>query len=139
MYNRCVQSDTSTDPTLSDTAAESPVADVVPPENKLLPEATNVELELMRQRLAAQFDPSKDPYERRILKEPGPSAKRWVGMGFALAALFLMAYIFVYVMRDAIQSQPVTAGLEEDVLQGEDEVDANTAPRVEVQVTTSPN
>lgn len=101
-------------------------------------EPSNVELELMRRRLSAELKSAGDPYEEKP-QEISMTPKRWVAIAMSLCALFLIAYVFAQVMRDAIESQPVSAGLEEDVLQGEEEIDATPAPTPEVVITIEPN
>jgi hypothetical protein len=132
VYNRTVQSDNTLPPAPPDEVAESPVAQAAADQQPLTEQA-QFDLEMMRNRLAAQLNASKDPLEEK-LPEPKASAKYWVSIAFSLAALFLVAYLFANIMRDAIQSQPVTAGLEEDVIQGDEEVDVTSEPRIEVTI-----
>ncbi len=114
-----------------DLAADDIDIDSVQP--PLTPQA-QFDLDMMRDRLAAQLSTSKDPLDEK-LPEPKASAKYWVSIAFSLAALFLVAYLFVNIMRDAIQSQPVTAGLEDDVLQADDGIiDDSSAPQAVVTI-----
>ena len=101
-------------------------------------EPSNVELELMRQRLSAELKSVGDPYDQKP-QEVSMTPKRWVAIALSLCALFLVAYLFAQIMRDSIESQTVSAGLEEDILQGEQEFDVTSAPTPEVVITIEPS
>jgi len=101
-------------------------------------EPSNVELELMRQRLSSELKVIGDPYDQKP-QEVSMTPKRWVAIALSLCALFLVAYLFAQIMRDSIESQTVSAGLEEDILQGEEEIDVTAAPTPEVVITIEPN
>ncbi len=140
MYNRFVQSDNTPTPALPDEVTASSVgqaaADITDSAQPPLTEQAQLDLDMMRDRLAAQLDTSKDPLAEK-LPEPKASAKYWVSIGFSLAALFLVAYLFANIMRDAIESQPVTSGLEEDIILAQD--NADVPPASDVEVTIVPN
>lgn len=142
MYNGEVQTPEGTTPKIEDIVENDLAADITPVNNGDAPantnEPTNVELELMRQRLSADLKSIGDPYDQRP-PEATMNPKRWVAVALSLCALFLVAYMFAQIMRDAIESQPVTAGLEEDFLQGEEEFDVTVGPTPEVEITIAPN
>lgn len=141
MYNRSVHSDPTPATPLPAETPELPVAEAsIADETESTPEfekpstaQVNFDLEMMRNRLTAQLGELKDPYEEK-LPEPKASPKFWITIGFSLAALFLVAYLFANIMRDAIESQPVTAGLEENILPDEETVDVTPAPKIEVTI-----